>query len=200
VVNVVERPDGVKIAGFFITAIVAVSLVSRLWRTLELRVDRIELDESARRFVDEIDDGELHIIANHPDNRDAAEYVDKEREIREDFDIPPAQPVLFLEIYVRAASDFSDVLRVEGVGVGDHRVLRAYATAIPNAIAALLLYFRDETGRRPHATSSRTEGNPLLYLIRYVLSGRGDIAPVTREVLRQAEPDPSKRPAIHAGI
>lgn len=199
-VNVVERPDGVKIAGFFITAIVAVSLVSRLWRTLELRVDRIELDEAARRFVDEIDDGELHIIANHPDNRNAAEYVDKEREIREDFDIPPAQPVLFLEIYVRAASDFSDVLRVEGVGVGDHRVLRAHATAIPNAIAALLLYFRDETGRRPHAYSTWTEGNPLLYLIRYVRSGRGDIAPVTREVLRQAEPDPSKRPAIHAGI
>ena len=57
-VNVVERPDGVNIAGFFITAIVAISLVSRLWRTLELRVDRIELDEAARRFVDEIDDGE----------------------------------------------------------------------------------------------------------------------------------------------
>jgi hypothetical protein len=139
VVNVVERPDGVKIAGFFITAIVAISLVSRLWRTLELRIDRIELDEAASCFVDEIDDGELHIIANHRDNRDAAEHVDKEREIREDFDIPPAQPVLFLEIYVRTGSDFSDVLRVEGVGVGDHRMLRAHATAIPNAIAALLL-------------------------------------------------------------
>src|SRR3954470_9658338 len=54
VANVVERPDGVKIAGFFIAAIVAVSLVSRLWRTLELRVERIELDEAARRFVGEM--------------------------------------------------------------------------------------------------------------------------------------------------
>ena len=146
VVNVVERPDGVKIAGFFIAAIVAVSLVSRLWRTLELRVERIELDDAARRFVEEAGDGELHIIANHPDDRDFAEYEEKEREIREDFVIPPDLPVLFLEVYVRDASDFSDVLRVEGVSVGEHRVLRAEATAIPNAIAALLLYFRDETG------------------------------------------------------
>jgi hypothetical protein len=197
-VNVVERPDGVKIATFFIAAIVAVSLVSRLWRTLELRVDGVELDEAARRFLDEA--GEPHLIANHPDERDFAEYERKEAEIRQDFLIPREQPVLFLEVYVRDPSDFSDVLRVEGVEVGGYRVLRAEATAIPNAIAALLLYLRDETGKRPHAYFNWTEGNPLLFLIRYVLSGRGDIAPVTREVLRQAEPDPDRRPAIHAGV
>src|SRR5262245_46583512 len=74
VVNVVERPDGVKIAGFFIAAIVAVSLVSRLWRTLELRVERIELDETARRFIEEADRGEIRVVANQPDERDVAEY------------------------------------------------------------------------------------------------------------------------------
>ncbi|QDV39424.1 amino acid transporter [Tautonia plasticadhaerens] len=199
--NVVERPDGVRIAACFIAAIVAVSLASRLWRTLELRVDRVELDEAARRYIEGAGHGgEVHLIANHPDERDFAEYERKERETREDFLIPPEQAVLFLEVYVRDPSDFSGVLAVRGVEVGGHRVLRAEATAIPNAIAALLLYLRDATGSRPHAYFNWTEGNPLLYLIRYVLSGRGDIAPVTREVLRQAEPEAGRRPAIHAGI
>ena len=33
VVNIIERPDGVKIASFFIAAIIFTSLVSRIWRT-----------------------------------------------------------------------------------------------------------------------------------------------------------------------
>ena len=183
-----------KIAGFFIAAIVAVSLVSRLWRTLELRVERIELDDAARRFVDEAGDGELHIIANHPDNRDFAEYEEKEREIREDFDIPPDQPVLFLEVYVRDASDFSDVLRVRGggawAGTGCCAPRRRRSPTRSRRCCSTCAT-RRARGRTP--TSTGREGNPLLYLIRYVLSGRGDIAPVTREVLRQAEPDPARR-------
>ncbi len=198
-VNVVERPDGVKIASLFIGAIVAVSLFSRVWRTLELRVDRIELDEQARRFVDEAGLGEIHIIANQPNERDVAEYEQKVREARFDFAIPDDRHLLVLEIYVRDPSDFSDVLRVEGVDVGGHRVLRAEATAVPNGIAALLLHLRDSTGQRPHAYFNWGECHPLLYIVRYLLSGHGDVAPVTHEVLRQAEPDPSLRPVIHVG-
>ena len=36
VVNIVERPDGVKIASFFIGMIVVTSLLSRVWRATEL--------------------------------------------------------------------------------------------------------------------------------------------------------------------
>ncbi len=200
-VNIIERPDGLKIAGFFIVAIVAVSLVSRVWRTTELRVGTITLDGASQRFLDEMAaQGDLRIVANEPDRCDEAEYEHKEREQREDHQIEPQDPIVFLEIYVRDPSEFSADLNVVGVEVGRHRVLRAESAAVPNAIAAFLIWLRDEKGKVPHAYFAWSEGNPFLYLIRYVLSGQGDVAPVTREILRQAEPDPCRRPAIHAGV
>jgi hypothetical protein len=199
-VNIVERPEGLQIALLFILGIVVTSLVSRTLRSTELRVDRVEVDETARRFIAEAArGGEVRVIANHPDERDAREYLLKEREEREASHIPHGDPVLFLEVTVGDASEFAPVVTVKGEEIGGYRVLQAEAAAIPNAIAAVLLHIRDVTGCRPHAYFGWVEGNPMGYLARFILFGEGDIAPVTREILRRADPDPRTRPAIHVG-
>src|SRR4029078_1130880 len=113
--------------------------------------------------------------------------------------IPPEDPVLFLEIRRGDASQFSEVLRVAGVDIAGDRVLRCQSPAIPTAIAALLLYIRDQTGLIPHVYFGWTEGNPIVYLLKFRAFGEGDTAPVTREVLRQSEPNPMRRPRIHVG-
>jgi hypothetical protein len=200
VVNVVERPDGIKIAGFFIALIILVSLLSRLARTTELRVDRFEIDETAQRFVDEAArQGTIRIITNHPEVSSPEEYRREMAEHREDHNLPSKDPILFLEVEVRDASEFAHVITVKGMEVGGYRVLRAESSAVPNAIAAFLLHLRDHTGKVPHAYFHWGSKNPIAYLFDYVAFGRGDTAPVTREVLRQAEPDEGNRPAIHVG-
>ena len=200
VANEIQRPDGIVIASFFIVAMVASSLVSRVYRSTELRQERIEMDETAHRFVEEASHkGEIHIVANRRQKGDEHEYAAKEKEQREDNHIPEEVPILFLEIEVEDASEFTDVLEVSGVEVAGHKVLRAKSSVVPNAIAAFLLHLRDTTGRAPHCYFGWTEGNPIVYLFRFLLFGEGDTAPVTHEVLREADPDPDKRPAVHVG-
>lgn len=200
VANVIERPDGIKIAAFFIGAIVIVSLVSRSLRSTELRTTAVDFDQTAERFISEAGRrGPVRVIANHPDERNTREYLLKEREEREASHIPSRDPVLFLEVTVQDASDFASPVQVTGEEIGGFRVLRAEGTAIPNTIAAVLLAMRDVLGKPPHAYFGWVEGNPLQYLARFIFFGEGDIAPTTREILRQAEPDPSKRPVVHVG-
>jgi hypothetical protein len=202
VANVMERPEGIKIASFFIGGIIVTSLVSRVWRTTELRTERIELDETAQRFVGETSEaGNIHLLAHRPHEigDDPEQYTSSEKKQREDNHIPADVPVLFLEIDVKDPSEFEDVLEVRGVEVGEHRVLRAESSVVPNAIAAFLLYLRDATRKEPHCYFGWTRGNPLVYLFRYVLFGEGDTAPITHEVLREAEPDAERRPAVHVG-
>jgi hypothetical protein len=199
--NVIGRPDGIAIAAFFIGAIVLVSLVSRVYRSLELRQERIEIDEAAKEFIHEAAEGHhIHIVAHRRRmSDDPEEYDRKEKEQREDNHIPDGAPILFLEVDVEDASEFEDVLEVRGVEIDGHKVLRARSSVVPNAIAAFLLHLRDTTGKTPHCYFGWTEGNPLVYLFRFVLFGEGDTAPVTHEVLREAEPEAGRRPAVHVG-
>jgi hypothetical protein len=192
-----ERPEGLQISLVFIAAIIAISFLSRVMRTTELRVEQVELDELAQQFIAEGAGHGIRIIANKKQEGDEREYAIKEDRQREDSHIPAYLPILFLEVEVTDASEFSSCMQVKGVQVGDYRVLRARSSTVPNAIAALLLHLRDMTGKRPHVYFNWSEGNPLVFMMRYLLLGEGDTAPVTREVLRKAERDPEKRPMIH---
>ena len=200
VTNMVERPEGIKIASLFILAIVISSLFSRVLRSTELRVHGFALDAVATKFIDDADrSGSIRIVANRPDQGDVKEYEDKIREARNSHHLALDDSVLFLEVRPGDASEFTDLLEVEGAQVGPYRVLRCESPAIPNAIAALLLHIRDKTGHIPHAYFGWTEGNPITYVLRFLAFGEGDTAPVTREVLRKSEPDPLRRPRVHVG-
>ena len=199
VVNIVEQPEGLKIATIFIAVIVISSLFSRVWRSTELRVDKVELDDRAREFIRQAARGTIRIITNRCDTGTVDEYRTKETEKRDDNHIPPNEPILFFEVTPGDASEFSGVLRIRGENVEGFKILRTESPAVPNAIAAFLLYLRNETGKLPHVYFGWSEGNPVSYLLKYIAFGEGDTAPVTHEVLRQAEKNPERRPVVHVG-
>jgi hypothetical protein len=198
--NVIERPDGLKIGLCFIAAIIVVSVASRLRRVFELRNTEIELDATSRIFVRDCARRTIRLVANEPDARDPAEYSEKIRQIRRDHDMPQDPDVIFVEVTVGDPSDFETRLKVHGeVMHGHYRVITIESSSVPNALAALTLHIRDVSGVTPHIYFEWTEGNPMLQFLRFLLFGQGEVAPVTREVLRRAEPDRNRRPHVHVG-
>ncbi len=199
VVNIIERPDGVRIASLFILAIIIVSLVSRIRRSFELRANRIVLDEKAASFFADYRGRDVQLVAHDPDSAGEHTLGFKEKQQRAENHIPSEDPIIFLEVTLADASDFSSELDVRGAIRTGRRVLEMSSPAVSNSIAALLLHLRDEYGVKPNVYFEWTEGNPVTNLLRFLFLGVGEIAPTTREVLRRAEPDRSRRPKVHVG-
>ena len=143
--------------------------------------------------------GVINVIANEPNERDEQEYRAKWREEREVNRIPEDEPTVFLEVSVADASEFEADLEIGGEERFGYKVLTVSSAAVPNSIAAICLAMRDEFGLIPHVYFDWTEGSPLIHFLRFILWGSGEVAPVTREILRRAEPDRSRRPHVHAG-
>jgi hypothetical protein len=195
--NVREKPEGITISAFFILAIIVVSLISRVTRSTELRAAKVEFDEKAREFIEYTIgfDGAINIIAHKVRPGLKSKLAAKEREQR--LFVVAGADVMFLEVKLIDPSDFESVLVVKGVELNGRRVLRTQSPAIPNAIAAVLLAVRDGSGTVPNAFFQWSEGNPIGHLMKYLILGKGDTAPLVREIIREAEPDPKRRPTIH---
>ncbi|RJT77307.1 amino acid transporter [Arthrobacter cheniae] len=198
-VNMIERPDGLKIALCFILGIIVISFISRSRRAFELRATSIRLDEAALSFVSAQDDGDILLIAHEPKRLSSAAYRHKLQHACSVSHFPRTSKPLFIEVTVDDSSDFETELQVRGVVRHGYRILEVHSSNVPNTIAAVMLHIRDITGLMPHVYFRWTEGDPVGNLFRFLVTGEGEIAPVTREVLRAAEPDVTKRPWVHVG-
>lgn len=196
--NIIERPDGLRIATLFILGILVVSIVSRIGRSFQLRATSVTFDVTALDFIlEDAEEGEIRIISHEPDVDTTKEYEEKNKDERKFSHIPQRSRTIFLEVLRSDSSDFEEDLVVHGVVKYGYRVLQVTSGNVPNTIAAVLLEMRDVTGVVPTVYFEWTEGNPISNMFRYLITGVGEVAPVTREVLREAERDVKRRPAVH---
>ncbi len=196
--NIYERPEGIKIASFFIGAMVLTSLLSRALRSTELRISAVNFNPRAKELLAEDEDQLIRIIARRPRSEETVQALDEaDRVVRFNHCLEPKDRLYFLEVDRGDASEFEDTLHVTGLRVGTHTVLRARSPVVANAIAAVLIELGKTTGNVPHAYFQWTEGNPIGNLVRFLIFGEGDVAPIAHEVLRRAVPDESRRPVIH---
>lgn len=196
-INIWERPEGLKISCIFIFTIIFMSLVSRAMRSTELRITGVELDDPAKALIGDARNHTVRIIAWNPRNAASKNYDEVSLGLRRLHGISSDDFIFFFEVERGDTSDFTDLLRVEGRWEGSCRVLHARSAVVANSIAALLIYIESATGCIPHVYFHWTDVNPVINVVRFIFLGEGDTAPLTHEVLRRAVKDPLLRPVVH---
>ncbi|WP_291423350.1 APC family permease [Deinococcus sp.] len=197
-VTVLSDPKGLYIALVFIALVLSVGVTSRASRSFELRVSSVEFDESAKTLLRHFPVRPIRLVSHHPGRTTIDEYSKQEMGVRQMVHLPADEPFIFLEIELDDASEFTDVVEVSGLMVGPYSILKARGSSIPNTIAAVMLNLRGD-GVPPQVYMRWTEEDPIHLLMDFLIGGRGDVPPITREILRRAEPDRARRPIVHVG-
>jgi hypothetical protein len=196
--NMIERPDGIKIASCFIAAILISSFGSRLKRSTELRFRGFEFADDTSRFLwDSLKHLEFPVMVPHrPGNRDLAE---KEQTIRQMHRLGAEVPIVFIEAELGDTSEFHhnplmSVREEEGrFVIGVQRCV-----SIAHVIATIALEC-SRVGKPPEIHFGWSNESPMAASFGFLLFGEGNVPWMVRELIRRAEPDPARQPNVVIG-
>ncbi len=152
VANVIERPDGVKIASWFIVTIILTSLVSRVDALDRARIQGVKTDETAEAFIREAASrrrcGSSPIAPTPASRRNTNASCATPSDSHH---LSPGERVLFLEVQPGDVSEFAaDAAGERGLGRrAPHPALRQPGDSERDCGAAALL-------PRPRPARSRT--------------------------------------------
>jgi hypothetical protein len=139
----------------------------------------------------------IRVVARKPRVESALNIDEADRHVRELHTLSADERIYFFEVELADASEFAVTIHVTGERIGQHSILKTRSPVVANAIAAVLLQLEKATGKVPHVYFNWNEGRPVDNLFRFLFLGEGDTAPLTREVLRRAVADPTRRPIVH---
>ncbi len=195
VANVIEKPDGIKIAAFFIVGIIVMSFASRIARSRELRFAGFKIADVETRFMwDTIRHLELTILVPHRPGRRS--LANKEQQIRREHRIPRDLMIVFIEVVLADTSDFVNepLLKIEQEE-GRFIMRITGAASISHTLAAVALEMA-KVGRPPEIHFGWTDESSVSGTLGFLLFGEGNVPWMVRDLIRRAEPDEAKRPLI----
>jgi hypothetical protein len=192
---VIGKPDGIKIAGCFIAAILVTSSLSRARRSRELRFEGFDFaDPTSKLFWDTVKDLQLPLLVPHRPGRRS--LPEKDALIRAEHRLPAEAMLVFAEVTRSDPSEFitRPVLAVEAEG-GRYVMRVRNAASVSHTLAAVALEM-GKGGRAPEVLFGWTEESPVSGTLGFLLFGEGNIPWMVRELVRRAEPDPARRPRV----
>lgn len=197
--NIVERPDGIIIASIFITCVLTISILSRIWRSRELRLNEFRFENESDRMLwtDLCADGGFRVLVPHrPGSRSLSS---KEAEVRKKHRIPAEVALLFLEVHYGDTSDFHNT---PVISVRQHEgrfILVARDVASVSHTIAQIAIELGKSGSSLDIVFGWSLGNSMRLAIEFVLFGQGDVPNSVFGLLEKAIPDPKRRPTVLVG-
>jgi hypothetical protein len=193
-----EKPDGIKIAGAFILAVLIFSIVSRTRRSTELRFDKFDfVDETSRFLWDSLRHLEFPVLVPHrPGHHTIAE---KEEKIRRVHRLGRNIPIVFVEATVGDPSEFHHNPMIEVTEEDERFLLKlSRCVSVAHAVATVALEL-SKTGKPPEIHFGWSGESPLAANLGFLLFGEGNVPWLVRELILKAEPDSAKQPRVIIG-
>lgn len=199
VANIHERPDGIIIASIFIASVLTISLVSRIWRSRELRHKEFRFEDDAARMLwtDIQTDGAFRVLVPHrPGSRSLEE---KEAEVRLRHRIPADVALVFLEVHDGDPSEFhnSPILSARQDG-GRFVIVARDVVSVSHTIARVAIDM-SRTGPPLEIVFGWSRGSALRLAFEFLFFGQGDVPNSVFALIERAVPDPQHRPAVMVG-
>jgi hypothetical protein len=195
---IIEKPDGIKIAGAFIASVVVFSMFSRTRRSTELRFEKFDfVDEHSRLLWDALRHLEFPVLVPHRPGHHT--IVQKDEQIRRVHRLGPKVPIVFVEATIGDPSEFHHHPMIEVTEEQERFILKLTRCAsVAHAIATVALEL-SKTGKPPEIHFGWSDESPLVANLSFVLFGEGNVPWLVRELIQRAEPDPAKRPRVIIG-
>ncbi len=196
--NMIERPDGLKIALCFIATVLVLSFASRLSRSTELRFEGFEFVDGTSKFLwDSLKHLEFPVLVPHRPGRTSLEV--KEQTIREQHRLPPEVPVVFVEAELGDPSEFRQAPLMEVTESEGKFIIKIKRCAsIAHAVTSAALELSD-FDKPPEIHFGWSDESPLAASFSFLLFGEGNVPWMVRELICKAQPDPERQPRVVIG-
>lgn len=190
-----ERPIGAAFAGAFVVMVVVISIVSRAWRSTELRFTGFEFaDKVSEHEWERLKLADLPILV--PIRPDRQDLKAKEIEVRTRHRLPGTLPVMFLMAELADPSDFHHVPKIRIVRENGRYVIHlTRCCSLPHAIAAAALDLAS-VGGVPEIHFGWSEENPVTANLHFVLFGSGNIPWMVHTLIRKADVPDARKPHV----
>ena len=193
-----SQPGGLKMAAWFVGLTLLASIVTRFFRTTELRFRGFEFaDEPSRHLWQDVIIRDYPLIV--PMRPGGHALAAKEEEIRKVHRLPPEMAIVFLQVEVGDPSDFYQ-LPLLRVTREDGRVV-AHVTrcvSVPHVVAAAALEVA-RYGAVPEVHFGWSAEHPLTANLNFVLFGMGNVPWMVYELIEAADFPADRKPRVVVG-